>query len=1067
MQSSLFPKGHTRASYNNTFRKAYSGLNEEQKQAVDLIEGPVMVIAGPGTGKTQILSVRVGKILLETDVQAHNILCLTYTDAATLSMRNRLLQIIGPDAHKVHIHTFHSFCNQVIQENLGYFGNFRQLEPLSDLEKVDVYQRLMRDLPDDHRLKRLKGNPDYEIGRMKQLFSLMKKENYTAAYIDQVIDDHLTEMKTHPDMLYKRKTGDFLKGDLRPKKYGELINKMEDLRAGAQCLKKYKALLSDLGRYDYEDMILWVINAFEDDPDLLLQYQERYQYFLIDEYQDTNGSQYALLDHLISFWADRPNAFVVGDDDQAIYKFQGANLGNIKKYYKKYNPQIVVLKRNYRSAQTILNAAMGLIDLNAERIIKESDLKLDKNLESHAAHKALENNVSIRSYPNLAHEEAALIDQLSSLHKSGANLGKTAVIYRNHAQVERIVEVLEKKDIPLNIKRKVDVLKTPLVRNILNILTYINAQYYNNGYTDRGLFELLHYNFFQISAHDISKLIWETRNARTLDQEGQDHGKTPLATLIAEPSKLQKLKIKSVDSIVALHQNLDKWISEIGDVTIQVLFQNIINEGKILSTILNQSNKSWLLQVLNTLFNLIKKETTKNPDLSLQEFLDMIEKMKENKLKVEVNKVISTLDGVNFMTAHSSKGLEFENVHILGATKNKWDGKNKSRRTYTYPPALNGDSELNIEDERRLFYVAMTRAEQELSLNYSLHNDDDKLLGASQFVDELVSVSDIEVAPQEVSNEVLDDFQIHILRKHDKAVDLIDHDLIDRMLEGYQLSVTGLNKYLKCPLTFYFESVLRVPMARTKYLGFGRGVHHALEYYYRDCSEKKSVDQSLFLTYFQQGMNHHRAHFTTEEFRDMNVYGNKILTAYYDAHLQSLDPAVKSYELEVKIDRAEYNGVPIKGILDRVDVYGQQVIVTDYKTGNSTAPRTNSKLRPPTEKHSKGGDYWRQIVFYKMLLNSDKRYNWDMIEGIMDFVEPDRKTGDFKRKKYVVSEQQIEIVGEQITQTWLDIRDHKFDKGCGEDDCQWCNFISNDYIINPALIDGEEIDTDPEEYEER
>jgi len=214
-------------------------------------------------------------------------------------------------------------------------------------------------------------------------------------------------------------------------------------------------------------------------------------------------------------------------------------------------------------------------------------------------------------------------------------------------------------------------------------------------------------------------------------------------------------------------------------------------------------------------------------------------------------------------------------------------------------------------------------------------------------------------------------------------------------------------------------------------------------------------------------MNHHRAHFTTEEFRDMNVYGNKILTAYYDAHLQSLDPAVKSYELEVKIDRAEYNGVPIKGILDRVDVYGQQVIVTDYKTGNSTAPRTNSKLRPPTEKHSKGGDYWRQIVFYKMLLNSDKRYNWDMIEGIMDFVEPDRKTGDFKRKKYVVSEQQIEIVGEQITQTWLDIRDHKFDKGCGEDDCQWCNFISNDYIINPALIDGEEIDTDPEEYEER
>ena len=1048
MQTSLFSKQSSRDKHLQSYKVAYEKLNHEQQEAVDQVEGPVMVVAGPGTGKTQILAVRIGKILLETDAQAHNILCLTYTDAATLSMRNRLVRIIGPEAHKVQIHTFHSFCNQVIQENLGLFGNYRQLEPLSDLERVDVFARLMDELPDDHRLKRLKGNDDIIINRLANLFSLMKKENYNEDRITESIEQYYGALKDDPDMLYKRSGKGYTKGDFKQKEFDKISAKMEDLRAGSGLLEIYKNILSKLERYDYDDMILWVLNAFSNDEDLLLQYQERFQYFLVDEFQDTNGSQKDLLEALISFWEESPNVFVVGDDDQAIYKFQGANLGNIKSFYDKYSPSIVVLKQNYRSSQSILDAAMGLIDYNAERIIKQGDLDLDKNLVAKSEHKDINENVHIVSYANVVQEQAAIVKRLVSRHKNNQDLSRCAIIYRNHRQVEKIVEVLEKKGIPINIKRKVDILKLPLVRNILNILTYVNAQYLNKGYSDRLLFEILHYNFFSIRAHDISKLIWETRNSRTLDESENDHGKTPLANLIADEQQLENLGIESKMSILKLQKSLDKWISEVGDVTLQVLFQNIINEGRILKTILLQPNQSWLLQVVNTLFNLIKEETTKNPELSLQEFLDMIEKMRDNQIKLEVNKVVSAKHGAHFLTAHSSKGLEFEEVFLIGANKKIWDKRRGGMHHFSYPPDMNADNDVNTEDERRLFYVGMTRSERQLYMTYALSEENGKELGASQFIDELISVSDLNVYQDEVAEEVVVDFQHHVLLKKEQKVGLIDHDLVDRMLEGYQLSVTGLNKYLKCPLTFYFESVLRVPMARTKYLGFGRGIHYALEFFFNAINEGHQPDQASLLTHFDQGMNHHRAHFTKKEFRDMSTYGRQILTAYFEKYLRKRDSNVKRYELEVRIDQAEYEGIPIKGILDRVDVFGQQVIVTDYKTGNASSPYAKAKLRPPTDKYPNGGDYWRQIVFYQLLLNSDRRNSWQMLQGIMDFIEPDQKTGEFTKVSFEVSDRQIEIVGEQIQLMWQAIHNHQFEKGCGEEDCAWCSFVENEYVMS-------------------
>jgi len=182
------------------FKEEFERLNEKQQLAVNTIEGPVMVIAGPGTGKTQILASRIGKILLDTDAQPENILCLTYTDAGVVAMRKRLLQFIGPDAYKVNLYTFHAFCNDVIQDNLSLFEK-TALDPISDLEKIELYKQLIDSFPKNHVLKRYRGDVYFEINNLQSLFSNMKKEGWTPEFINQKIDEYLADLPTRHEFI--------------------------------------------------------------------------------------------------------------------------------------------------------------------------------------------------------------------------------------------------------------------------------------------------------------------------------------------------------------------------------------------------------------------------------------------------------------------------------------------------------------------------------------------------------------------------------------------------------------------------------------------------------------------------------------------------------------------------------------------------------------------------------------------------------------------------------------------------------------------------------------------------
>ncbi|MGZ5134523.1 MAG: UvrD-helicase domain-containing protein, partial [Flavitalea sp.] len=268
------------------FHEEYAKLNDEQRRAVDTIEGPVMVIAGPGTGKTQILAARIGKILLDTDSSPENLLCLTYTDAGAIAMRRRLNNFIGSDAYKVNINTFHAFCNDIIQENLSIFEK-TEMDPVSELEKIQILKTLIDSFRKDHPLKRYRGDVYLEIRNLASLFSTMKREGWSAAFIGEKINDYLADIPNRDEFVGKKATKDYKKGEIRFDWIEEEKEKMKRLAAAVGEFENFQALMRRNNRYDFDDMINWVIKAFEENESLLQRYQEEYLYILVDEYQDT------------------------------------------------------------------------------------------------------------------------------------------------------------------------------------------------------------------------------------------------------------------------------------------------------------------------------------------------------------------------------------------------------------------------------------------------------------------------------------------------------------------------------------------------------------------------------------------------------------------------------------------------------------------------------------------------------------------------------------------------------------------------------------------------------------
>jgi len=1044
------------------FREEYEKLNEMQRKAVDRTEGPVMVIAGPGTGKTQILASRIGKILLDTDAQAENILCLTYTDSGAVAMRKRLLQFIGADAYKINICTFHAFCNDVIQDNLSLFEK-TALDPITDLEKIQLFKELIDKFPKNHPLKRYRGDVYFEVNNLQSLFSTMKREGWTPAFLHQKIDAYLADLPNRDEFIYKRKYKEFNAGDLKKDKIAEETARMEKLRAAVDEFEHFQQLMRKKNRYDFDDMINWVIRAFEENKNLLAGYQEKYQYILVDEYQDTSGTQNRIVELLISYW-DNPNVFVVGDDDQSIYRFQGANVQNMMDFAGQYSNDLltVVLTRNYRSTQPILDISKQLIDNNGERLVKKIPGLSKELVASNAAITHLTHPPLVREYETPRQEMIGIVHSIQELLAQGVTPARIGIIYKENKYGDELARYFNLLKIPVYTRRQLNLLQVPLVRKIITLLRYLVAEHDVTRGGDELLFEILHYDWFGVAPAEMAVLSMEVAARKSSGQ--QTSIRLALAEKIAQPARDLFAPPPVSPSLQKAASALEALMADLPNLTLQQLVENCIRKAGIITRIMLSDNKHQELQMLMGFFDFVKEESRRNPRLDAAGLVALLDMMEQEAISLPLAQVSGSDKGINLMTAHGSKGLEFQYVFFAGANAGYWEKKRKPSGGYKMPDTLfNLQAEANdMEELRRLFYVALTRAEQHLYISYARYKNDGKDLEPSMFIAEIQDQVALPAEKIIIDPEVLSQFTV-LEFENNLAPEIaqLEEAYIQPLLDKFVLSATALNNYLRCPLEFYFKQLVRIPSPRNEATEFGSAVHYALEKLFR-----KMLDQSTaggntkgvfaskeeFIGDFAWYMNRHRESFTKEQFDRRMEQGEEVLGNYYDKYIGSFHTIVA---IERNIRNVHVKGVPLKGKLDKLEFDGKSVNVVDYKTGDPD--KAMSRMKGPSEKNPIGGDYWRQAVFYKLLVDNYEQRGWKAVSTEFDFIEPDNKK-QYRREKLVITPADITAVTEQIRETWDHIQARDFYTGCGKPDCHWCNFVKTNEmtVALHEVTNGEE-----------
>jgi DNA helicase-2/ATP-dependent DNA helicase PcrA len=504
---------------------------------------------------------------------------------------------------------------------------------------------------------------------------------------------------------------------------------------------------------------------------------------------------------------------------------------------------------------------------------------------------------------------------------------------------------------------------------------------------------------------------------------------------------------------------LEKLIGDVSNLTIQTLFENIIREAAVLSTIMQSPDKHWHLQVLTGLFDFVKEETRRKPEMGVEELVTMIELMEKEGIVLPLIQVSGNDKSVNLLTAHGSKGLEFEYVFLAGCNASSWEKKRKPGGGFSFPDTMFSSTVEHKEEEelRRLFYVAITRAEQHLYISYCRFKNDGKELEPTMFIAEIREQHQIRTETIFLNKEIISSFRIlEFTENQSPEIEKTEADFITRTLEKFVMNVTALNNYLKCPLQFYYNNLVRVPSGKSEATEFGSAVHYALERLFKKMQEHNNQFPSKdeFLNDFEWFMHRHRENFTREQFNRRMEYGHEVLINYYDKYIGNFNQVVA---VERTIRNVVVKNVPLKGKLDKLEFDGKNVNVVDYKTGD--IEKAKEKLMPPNEKEPNGGDYWRQAVFYKILVDNYEQKDWKVISTEFDFIEPDKKK-NYRKEKLVISPEDITTVTQQIQETWTKIQNREFYTGCGKEDCHWCNFVKTNQM-DISTNDLEEMAEEP------
>ena len=1057
----------------NTYQEALAGLNQAQRTAVEQIDGPLLVIAGPGTGKTQLLSVRVAHILAETDTLPQNILCLTFTENGAANMRERLTRFVGREGYSVNIGTYHSFGGDLIRRFPEAFAETRLQAPADELTKRQIVREIVDSLSYHNPLKQLRHHLGDLIGTISEVkrallnadslralgaennaFLIAANQATQAAFQDfttmpravakalppfetllVALQKHIPATPAHPQFgslaslavtslaTAIQQATEVGKTNPLTKWKNEWLAKDEHnqfvfdgalqtrrIEALADVFEQYQAALVEHGWYDFDDMILRAIQALEQHPDLRYSLQEQYLYILLDEFQDTNAAQLRLVqllsDNPVS--EGRPNVLAVGDDDQAIYAFQGAQYSNMLDFYQMYRDVTVVnLTENYRSTADILSTARQVSTQINARLEKHFD-GMSKAL--HAANPKLPMRAHLdrREFLSDVAQYAWIAQQIKTLIEQGTSPNEIAVLAPKHKQLEPLVPYLAELDVPMRYEKRENILEAPVIRQLLAMSKLVLALHAQNEAAASALWpEVLSFDFWKIPTAELWHLSWQVSDAprdqqltwsKALLAADQSHFRCPA---------LLMLNLAGRVATETCEQLLDYLIGTVEVITHDAAMPTVRSPLRAFYTggETQHHNPELFYDTISHLTvlraRLREHEATQSEALTLQNLLDFIgmyEAAEERMLNTSPYN--QQANAVQLMTVFKAKGLEFAHVFLPSCQDEVWGGSSRGNSNkLTLPPNLAPIRHAGATDDERLriLFVAITRAKLGLHLTSFARTYASKSTKHLQYFDE---------QEQEDGS-----FKSLILPEHAQAVLATDHhaptlvslelnwrqrhvdgrqstdlrSLLGTRLERYQLSPTHLTSFIDLeyagPEDFFFNTLLRFPQAPTVDSQFGNAIHATLEWVQHRIDAQKTVPTiAQTIAYFETQLQ--KCKLSAAQLALELERGGKALTTFLVTRGHLFKPGDKA-EHNFRNEGVFVHDVHMAGKVDRmeIDQKAKTITVVDYKTG-----RSHARWAADAKLHK----YQLQLYCYKLLIEGSHSFKgYTVTEGRIEFIEPD------------------------------------------------------------------------------
>lgn len=913
------------------------GLNNEQKQAVTFGAGPLLIVAGAGTGKTTVITRRIAWLIEQKLATPESLLALTFTDKAAGEMEERVDKLLPYGYTDLWISTFHSFCERILKQHALDVGVPYDFKLLTSTEQW----MLVRKFLDKFTLSyyRPLGNPTKFIHALIRHFSRAKDEGVTPeGYLRYAESKQLDSDVLSTGKAKRKKTKkEASRGDTLTRQGDALAvdaNEAARLQEIANAYHTYQQLLLENIALDFGDLIAYTLRLFQTRPEVLKTYQDQFRYIMIDEFQDTNTAQYELIKLLAG---SKSNLTVVGDDDQSIYRFRGASMSNILLFQKDHPmAEQVVLTNNYRSAQNILDLSYRFIQHNnpnrLEVQLANGAQPLSKALKSSAK---TFGTIEHLHGETLADEQQLVVDRILALKAADSNMpwSDIAILARSNDTVSSFDSALERAGIP---HQSVSTKGLYLRPAIIDALSYFRVLC--SVHNSQAMWRVLTWPEWQLPTRELLNLShWANRKSKSLveamEQAASIEGLSSTTTetlarmviLLADHASFA-IEHKPTELLVRmLHDNgYIVWVESLGEEKARQIFAE-----------------------LNQLYKRIKRweDSTNTPRLKelLEAITLEIESGEEGDIAIDTER---GPDVVKLMTVHAAKGLEFANVFLVGLVDRRFptdERKDPIELPTDLVKEIVPEGNIHLEEERRLFYVAMTRAKRGLFFTSAEDYGGTRRKKPSRFLNELgITLTEARHLEQPAFGKVI---SLSTLEEEPIMPDYVpDH-----------FSFTALKAYEVCPFQYRFAHILKVPVWGRYAMSFGQTMHLALEHFFTLVNERDEQKQeSLFgddkisqstipslkelLKMYDESWidDWYESREHAEEYR---AKGRTMLTEFYQSFAGKW-PKVKAIERGFTLQVGEYK---LKGKIDRIDEVDRGVELVDYKTGRVPKPNEVDK----------------------------------------------------------------------------------------------------------------------------